>query len=115
MKASIYALAAVASLATTAQAQTTSPTPPPLPATAPTSGIVLPVNTVVPLISADEISSIDMKVGDTHQVQVASDVVENGKVILPRGAPVQAVVTYRTGKGIGGKLNRPGFAGGRWL
>lgn len=68
-----------------------------------TGGIVLPSNTVLPLISADEISSINMKEGDTHQVQVASDVTQDGKVVIPRGAPVAAVITWRTGKGIGGK------------
>ena len=84
-------------------AQTTSPTPPPIAPAGPLSGVVLPPNTVVPLVSADEISSINMKVGDTHQIQVASDVVEKGQVVIPRGSPVAAVVTYRTGKGIVGK------------
>ena len=93
--------AALAAAATCAHAQTTSPTPPPVQASA--SGPSLPANTVVPLIAVEEISSINMKVGDTHQVQVASDVVEGGKVVIPRGAPVASVVTWRTGKGIGGK------------
>ena len=43
----------------------------------------MPANTVVTLIATEEISSINMKVGDTHQIQVASDVTEGGKVIIP--------------------------------
>jgi len=62
--------AAVALLSTAALAQTTSPTPPPNAAPAPAGDMALPANTVVPLISADEISSINMKVGDTHQIRL---------------------------------------------
>lgn len=103
MKSIYLAAATVALLSAAVHAQTTSPAPPPLPAQAQTGGSALPANTVVPLIATDEISSINMKVGDTHQLQVASDVAEGGKVFIPRGAPVACVVTYRTGKGIGGK------------
>lgn len=103
MKIINFGAPVLALFAVAANAQTTSPAPPPLPAQTPTIGIVLPANTVVPLIASDEISSINMKVGDTHQVQVATDIVEGGKVVIPRGASVACVVTYRTGKGIGGK------------
>lgn len=103
MKSFVLGAATAAAFATCAVSQTTSPAPPPIAPVAPVGGAMLPANTVVPLISADEISSINMKVGDTHQIQVASDIVEGGKVVIPRGAPVAAVVTWRTGKGIGGK------------
>lgn len=32
--------------------------------------------------------------------------VEGGKVVIPRGAPVASVVTWRTGKGVGGKSGK---------
>ncbi|UAK24345.1 hypothetical protein [Sphingomonas nostoxanthinifaciens] len=102
MKAIGISAVFAAALATCVSAQTTSPMPPPIPA-ASAAAANLPANTVVPLISAEEISSINMKVGDTHQLQVASDITEGGKVVIPRGAAVATVVTWRTGKGIGGK------------
>ena len=102
MKKLVMALACGA-VSISAYAQTTSPTPPPLAASITMGGVILPPNTVVPLIAVEEISSINMKVGDTHQIQVASDVVEGGRVVIPRGSAVASVVTWRTGKGIGGK------------
>ena len=74
----------------------------PLPTVA-ANAVVLPANTVIQVTPVEEISSINMKVGDVHMLQVASDVAQNGTVIIPRGAPVKATVSYRTGKGIGGK------------
>lgn len=64
---------------------------------------ILPPDTVVQVVPVDDITSIHMKEGDMEVLQVAADVVENGVVVIPRGAPVKATVTWRTGKGIGGK------------
>ncbi|QDZ06396.1 hypothetical protein FPZ24_02000 [Sphingomonas panacisoli] len=65
--------------------------------------VVLPADTVVAVTPVEEISSKKMKEGETRKLQVANDVVEKGVVIIPRGAPVTATVSWRTGKGIGGK------------
>lgn len=65
--------------------------------------VVLPADTVVQVVPVDDITSMHMKEGDQEKLQVASDVVENGVVVIPRGSTVAATVTWRTGKGIGGK------------
>ena len=92
---------AIASLAISlpALAQEAAPT------AAPTAvrQITLPVNTLVEVTPAEEITSKEMKEGTTRQFLVTRDVVEQGVVIIPRGAPVTAEVTWRTGKGIVGK------------
>ena len=72
-------------------------------ATGTSSAVVLPADTVLQITPVEEISSINMKVGDEHRLQVASDVTQNGVVVIPRGSTVKATVTWRTGKGIVGK------------
>ncbi len=64
---------------------------------------VLPPDTVTQVTSVQEITSIQMKQGDSYMLQVAADVAQDGIVIIPRGAPVKSTITWRTGKGIGGK------------
>jgi hypothetical protein len=110
MKIAIHALAATALLSTgvgafaqtaaapqTANPVTTSPA-----AVAP-GPIVLQQDTIIQVAPVQEITSIKMKEGDVYQLQVATDVSEKGVVVIPRGAPVKATVSWRTGKGIGGK------------
>lgn len=74
-------------------------------APAPTTAarVVLPVNTLVEVTPAVEITSKEMKEGTTRAFLTTRDVVEQGVVIIPRGSPVTAEVTWRTGKGIVGK------------
>jgi hypothetical protein len=64
---------------------------------------LLPSNTIVPVTTVNDISSKGMKVGDVEALQVASDVFQEGVVIIPRGSPVKATVTWHTGKAVGGK------------
>jgi hypothetical protein len=64
---------------------------------------LLPANTMIPVTPVQEITTIKMKEGDTYTLQTASDVTEKGVVVIPRGAPVNCTITWRTGKGIGGK------------
>ncbi len=61
------------------------------------------MDTIIQVTPTEEISSIKMKEGDSYMLQVATDVTYNGVVIIPRGAPVKGTITWRTGKGIGGK------------
>lgn len=63
----------------------------------------LPADTIIQVTPVQEITSIKMVEGDQHRLQVATDVSYNGVVVIPRGAPVIGTITYRTGKGIGGK------------
>ena len=77
-----------------------SPTNMPAPGAA---AVSLPMDTMIQVTPVQEITSIKMKEGDSYMMQVASDVSQNGVVIIPRGAPVKGTITWRTGKGIGGK------------
>ena len=84
--------------------------PQPLPAessaAAPASALrttTLPVNSLVEVTPASEISSKNMREGTTRIFLVVNDVEYQGAVIIPRGSPVEAKVTWRTGKGIVGK------------
>jgi len=65
--------------------------------------VALPADTVIQVVPVEDITSIHMKEGDQERLQVAADVVHDGVVVIPRGSPVAATVTWRTGKGIGGK------------
>ena len=65
--------------------------------------ITLPINTLVQVTPANEITSKEMKEGTTREFLVVNDVEYQGVVLIPRGSPVEAQVTWRTGKGIVGK------------
>jgi hypothetical protein len=67
------------------------------------ASVVLPADTIIQVTPSNEITSIKMKEGYSYMLQVASDVAQNGTVVIPRGAPVKGTITWRTGKGIGGK------------
>ena len=64
---------------------------------------LLPSNTIVPVTTISDISSKGMKVGDVEALQVASDVIQEGAIVIPRGSPVKATVSWHTGKAVGGK------------
>ncbi|WP_129586361.1 hypothetical protein [Sphingomonas montana] len=91
------ALVALGSITATAQV----PTYTPLPGAA--ARATLPMDTMIQVTPVEEITSIKMKEGDSYMLQVAADVAQNGVVVIPRGAPVKGTITWRTGKGIGGK------------
>ncbi len=63
----------------------------------------LPAETVIQVTPVAEITSKHMHEGETRMLQVVSDVSYGGAVVIPRGAPVKALVTWRTGKAVGGK------------
>lgn len=65
--------------------------------------VTLPINTLVQVTPANEITSKEMKEGTTREFLVVNDVEYQGLVMIPRGSPVEALVTWRTGKGIVGK------------
>jgi hypothetical protein len=67
------------------------------------SAVVVPINTLVVVTPTEEITSIDMKVGEVRNFMVVNDVIEDGAVMIRRGSPVKTTVTWRTGKGIVGK------------
>lgn len=62
--------------------------------------------TIVVVTPSQEITSKHVKEGDKVMFQVVNDVVEQNVVVIPRGATVQATVTWKTGRAIGGKSGK---------
>ncbi|WBO22636.1 hypothetical protein [Sphingomonas abietis] len=56
-----------------------------------------------------DVSTADLRRGDSIDLVVAQDVVKDGYVVIPRGTPGQGIVTYRTGKGGFGKSGKMEF------
>lgn len=100
MKSLVFLGAAMAIVAVPASAQ--SGTEPAAVRPAPRT-VTLPINTLVQVTPANEITSKEMKEGTTREFLVVNDVEYQGLVLIPRGSPVEALVTWRTGKGIVGK------------
>lgn len=65
--------------------------------------ITLSPNTEVVVTPNDTLSSKSLKVGDKFKISTVFDVMQDGYVLIPRGTPGEASVSYRTGKGAFGK------------
>lgn len=65
------------------------------------AAVLLSSNTIVLVTTIADISSIGIKVDDVEALQVASDVFQEGTIIIPRGSPVKAPVSWHTGKAVG--------------
>jgi len=70
------------------------------------AAIVVPAHTEMVLRLDEEIASDRAVVGQTVAVSVARDVIVDGAVLIPRGAPGVGAVTFRTGKGAFGKSGK---------
>jgi hypothetical protein len=70
------------------------------------AAIVVPAHTEMALRLDEEIASDRARVGQTVAVSVARDVIVDGAVLIPRGAPGVGAVTFRTGKGAFGKSGK---------
>jgi len=97
-------------LAVPAAAQT-APTAEPMPVAAavapqPAVGRTLAANTPVALNSLEEVSSNGLDLGTKVRFSVANDIVSDGVVVIPRGAPATGTVTWKTGKAVGGKSGK---------
>lgn len=66
----------------------------------------MPASTLVQLTPAQEISSKHIEEGQQVAFVTVADVVEGDHVVIPRGSPVQATVTWKTGRAIGGKSGK---------
>lgn len=66
-------------------------------------GAMLPTNTEVVVKMTSELSTKMVREGDKFTATTASDVMLANLVVIPRGTPVNGVVTWRTGKGAFGK------------
>ena len=69
-------------------------------------GKLMPARTLLTVTPAQEISSKHVEAGQSYQFITVGDVVENGFVVIPRGSPVTGVVTWKTGRAIGGKSGK---------
>lgn len=67
---------------------------------------VMPAGTMLVVTASQEISSKHIEVGQQHRFQVVNDIVEGGKVVIPRGSPVTATVSWKTGRAVGGKSGK---------
>lgn len=75
-------------------------------AVAPAVTRTLPAGTVINLTPLQEISSKKIEQGQRYKFQVVNDVVENGTVVIPRGSTATGVITWKTGRAIGGKSGK---------
>jgi hypothetical protein len=68
--------------------------------------INLSPNTEVVVTPNDTLVTKSVKVGDKFKISTVFDVMQDGYVLIPRGTPGEATVTYRTGKGAFGKSGK---------
>ncbi|WP_232492992.1 hypothetical protein [Novosphingobium kaempferiae] len=72
----------------------------------PMQGKLMPANTTLTVTPLEEISSKHVEVGQTFRFATVGDVTENGFVVIPRGSPVTGLITWKTGRAIGGKSGK---------
>jgi hypothetical protein len=77
----------------------------PIPGPKPGS-FLMPAGTMLVVTPAQEISSKRVEEGQRVLFRVVNDVVEAGRVVIRRGSPVYATVTWKTGRAIGGKSGK---------
>lgn len=71
-----------------------------------TGRLALPASTILQVTPTAQIRSNRIEEGDVFQFTVVQDVVENGYIVIPRGAVVQGTITWKTGRAIGGKSGK---------
>jgi hypothetical protein len=76
---------------------------PPAAVSADRPALLLPADTEIWVSPRGAISSKTLRVGDTFPVAVSRDVIFGSTLVVPRGTPGTARVTWRTGKGAFGK------------
>lgn len=64
---------------------------------------ILPANTEITITPNSELSSKNLKAGDTFSFSTVYDVLMNNYIVVPKGTRGQGKVTWRTGKGAFGK------------
>ncbi len=72
--------------------------------------LVLAEDTPVTVAVSQEVNSSTHRAGDTFKLTVVDDVKIDDTVVIPRGTPATAEVTWRTGKGAFGKSGKMEFA-----
>lgn len=79
------------------------------PVAAPQPDLVLNKGTPITLAVAEEVNTSTHKEGDTFKLTVLNDVSIGQNVVIPRGTPASAEITWRTGKGAFGKSGKMEF------
>lgn len=72
--------------------------------------LMLKAGTPITLAVTEEVNSSTHKEGDTFKLTVLNDVSVGQSVVIPRGTPANAEITWRTGKGAFGKSGKMEFA-----
>ena len=78
----------------------------PVAAPAPNSTRTLAATTEVLLSMNEELSTKKNEEGDTFHMTVVHDVVQDGYIVIPKGARATGEITWRTGKGAFGKSGK---------
>jgi hypothetical protein len=110
--ASAMVLASMASAQTTEEVPAVEAAPAAVeaaPAPAP-ANLVLNSGTPINLAVTEEVNSSTHKEGDAFKLTVMEDVKVGNTVVIPRGTPASAEITWRTGKGAFGKSGKLEFA-----
>jgi hypothetical protein len=106
----LSAVAAQETAAVQAPAATATVETPVTAASADTGLLTLAVGTPITLAVAQEVNSSTHHAGDVFQLTVLNDVRVGDTVVIPRGTPAQAEITWRTGKGAFGKSGKLEFS-----
>jgi hypothetical protein len=69
-------------------------------------GKLMPANTMITVTPMEEISSKHIKEGQAFRFVTVGDTTEKGFVVIPRGSPVTGVISWKTGRAIGGKSGK---------
>lgn len=77
---------------------------------APPQNLMLKAGTPITLAVTEEVNSSTHKEGDVFKLTVLNDVSVGQSVVIPRGTPANAEITWRTGKGAFGKSGKMEFA-----
>lgn len=84
--------------------------PAPAPPPAPAQPLVLTAGTPITLVVSKEVNSSTHKEGESFPLTVLNDVKIGDTVVIPRGTPASAEITWRTGKGAFGKSGKLEFS-----
>lgn len=67
---------------------------------------LMPANTLLQVTPTQQITSKRIEEGQQVSFVTVGDVVEGDSVVIPRGSPVIATITWKTGRAIGGKSGK---------
>jgi len=102
--------AAIVALISTPLSAGIAALPAPVASMAAADGLTLAAGTPLKVAVAEEVNSTTHKAGDMFKLTVLEDLRIGDVVVIPRGTPVFAEITWRTGKGAFGKSGKLEFS-----